>query len=60
MHDQVIKVIDEEANEALYLCIIIHEWSYKHSNKEYCSVSLRMIDKKLRIKIRFFRFHYLD
>ena len=60
MHDQVVKVIHEEANEALCLCIIVDEWSCKHSNKEHCSVSLRMIDKKLRIKTRFFGFHYLD
>ena len=44
-HDEVIKVIHEETNEALHLCIITDEWSCKHSSKEYYSVLLRMIDK---------------
>ena len=38
---------------AIYCCIIADEWTCKHSNKGYCSVSLRYVTDDLKVSTYF-------
>ena len=42
--------IFNEVRVAQHYCVIADEWTCKHSNKAYCSVSLRCVSKSLEVQ----------
>lgn len=56
---QVLRYLHSKISEASYCCIIVDEWSCKHSNREYCSISLRTVSRLLQVETSFLGFHYL-
>ena len=53
MARQLKQHIMEVLQSAVHLCIIADEWTCKHSNKGYCSVSLRYVDSNLVVGTMF-------